>query len=80
MSTDDQDPVYYPKISPSGRVLDQILQSLPQNMRTRSNLAEIAKTSWPVQLQVSEIQSTLAPASFNRETEQGLTKLSHAAS
>jgi hypothetical protein len=43
MSTDDQGPVYYPKISPSGRVLDQILQSLPRNMRTRSNLAEIAK-------------------------------------
>jgi hypothetical protein len=61
MSTDDQGPVYYRKISPSVRVLDQILQSLPRNMWTRSNLAEIAKKiSWPVQLQVGETQSNLS--------------------
>ena len=43
MST-DQGAVYYPEdLSLLGEVLDQIVQSLPPTMRTRANLAEIAK-------------------------------------
>ena len=43
MST-DQGAVYYPEdLSLLGEVLDQIVQSLPPKMRTRANLAEIAK-------------------------------------
>ena len=43
MST-DQGTVYYPEdLSLLGEVLDQIVQSLPPKMRTRANLAEIAK-------------------------------------
>jgi hypothetical protein len=56
MSTDDQGPVYYPKISPYGRVLGPILQSLLRNMRTRSSFAEIAKNSRPVRLQVRRLE------------------------
>jgi hypothetical protein len=37
--------VYYPEdLSLLGEVLDQIVQSLPPKMRTRANLAEIAKS------------------------------------
>jgi hypothetical protein len=43
MST-HQGAVYYPEdLSLLGEVLDQIVQSLPPKMRTRANLAEIAK-------------------------------------
>jgi hypothetical protein len=40
----NQGAVYYPEdLSLLGEVLDQIVQSLPPKMRTRANLAEIAK-------------------------------------
>ena len=40
----NQGAVYYPEdLSLLGEALDRIVQSLPRKMRTRANLAEIAK-------------------------------------
>jgi hypothetical protein len=67
MST-EQGAVYYPEdLSLLEEVLDQIMQSLQPKMRTRANLAEMAK-SWPVQQQVSEtpLELQLAARSTQR--------------
>ena len=41
----NQGAVYYPEdLSLLGEVLDRLVQSLPRKMRTRANLAEIAKS------------------------------------
>jgi len=67
MST-EQGAVYYPEdLSLLEEVLDQIMQSLQPKMRTRANLAEMAK-SGPVQQQVSEtpLELQLAARSTQR--------------
>jgi hypothetical protein len=65
----NQGAVYYPEdLSLLGKVLDRIVQSLPPKMRTRANLAEIAKNILVCAATGSEIPSNLSwrPGSTQR--------------